>query len=73
MNSLLKSFGLTADFKTGDVLPESTLEGLNARAAALFAAPDDIARAVLYAVTQPHDVNVSEVVVGPRKAFPAHV
>jgi len=73
VNGLLKSFGLPASFKTGDVLPDSTLEALNARATAVFAAPDDIARAVLYAVTQPHDVNVSEVVVGPRKAFPAHV
>jgi NADP-dependent 3-hydroxy acid dehydrogenase YdfG len=46
---------------------------LNARATAVFAAPDDIARAVLYAVTQPCDVNVSEILVGPRKAFPQHV
>jgi NADP-dependent 3-hydroxy acid dehydrogenase YdfG len=46
---------------------------LNARGTALFAAPDDIARAVLYAVTQPYDVNVSEILVGPRKAFPKHV
>src|SRR5882762_2347006 len=73
VNGLLKSFGLPADFKTGDVLPDSTLEALNARAKALFAAPDDIARAVLYAVTQPYDVNVSEILVGPRKAFPKHV
>lgn len=73
VNGLLKSFGLPSDFKTGDVLPGSTLEALNARAMALFAAPDDIARAVLYSVTQPYDVNVSEIIVGPRKAFPRHV
>jgi NADP-dependent 3-hydroxy acid dehydrogenase YdfG len=73
VNGLLKSFGLSADFKTGDVMPDSTLEALHARATAFFAAPDDIARAVLYAVTQPYDVNVSEIVVGPRKAFPKHV
>lgn len=70
VNGLLKSFGLPTDFKTGDVLPDSTLEALNARAAALFAAPDDIARAVFYAVTQPYEINVSEILVGPRKAFP---
>jgi NADP-dependent 3-hydroxy acid dehydrogenase YdfG len=73
VNGLLESVGLSADFKTGDVLPDSTLEALNARATAVFAAPDDIARAVLYAVTQPSDVNVSEILVGPRKAFPQHV
>jgi NADP-dependent 3-hydroxy acid dehydrogenase YdfG len=73
VNGLLKSVGLSADFKRGDVLPDSTLDALNARASALFATPDDIARAVLYAVTQPYDVNVSEILVGPRKAFPRHV
>jgi NADP-dependent 3-hydroxy acid dehydrogenase YdfG len=73
VNGLLKSVGLAADFKTGDVLPDSTLEALNARATAVFAAPGDVARAVLYAVTQPYDVNVSEILVGPRKAFPKHV
>jgi hypothetical protein len=26
-----------------------------------------------YAVTQPYDVNVSEILVGPRKGFPEHV
>jgi len=72
VNGLLKSFGLPADFTTGDVLPDATLESLNALAAALFAAPDDIARAVFYAVTQPYDVNVSEIIVGPRKAFSRH-
>lgn len=64
---------LPANFKTGNVLPDSRLEALNARATALFAAPDDIARAVRYAVIQPYDVNVSEILVGPRKAFPNHV
>jgi NADP-dependent 3-hydroxy acid dehydrogenase YdfG len=73
VNGLLKSFDLPANFKTGDVLSDSTLEALNARAAAVFASPDDIARAVLYAVTQSYDVNVSEILVGPRKAFPRNV
>ena len=70
VNGLLTSVGLTANFKTGDILPESVIDALNAQASAVFASPDDIARAVLFAVTQPHDINVSEVVVGPRKTFP---
>jgi NADP-dependent 3-hydroxy acid dehydrogenase YdfG len=70
VNAVLTSFGLPAGFRTGDVLRDSTLKALNARAASLFASPDDIARAVLYAVTQPDNVNVSEIVIGPRKAFP---
>jgi len=69
----LNSFGLPADFKIGDTLSDSKLEALNGRATALFAAPDDIARAALYAVTQTYDVNVSEILVGPRKGLPEHV
>jgi NADP-dependent 3-hydroxy acid dehydrogenase YdfG len=38
----------------------------------LFASPDDIARSVLFAVTQPYDISVSEILVGPRKTFPSH-
>jgi hypothetical protein len=71
-NGLLKSFGLPANFATGDVLPDATLEALNARASVLFASPDDIARPVLLAVTQPYDISISEILVGPRKAFPSH-
>jgi NADP-dependent 3-hydroxy acid dehydrogenase YdfG len=73
VNGLLTSFGLPANFATGDVLPDETLAALNARAPAVFSSPDDIARAVLFAVTQPYDVSVSEIVVGPRKTFPSHV
>jgi NADP-dependent 3-hydroxy acid dehydrogenase YdfG len=73
VNGLLRSFGVPSNFVTGDVLPDQTLEALNARAPEFFASPDDIARSVLFAVTQPYDVSVSEIVVGPRKAFPSHV
>ena len=72
VNRLLASVGLPADFETGDVLPDETLDQLNARASAIFASPDDIAGAVLYAVTQPRDVSVSEITVSPRKSFPSH-
>jgi NADP-dependent 3-hydroxy acid dehydrogenase YdfG len=73
VNGLLKSFGLPVNFETGDVLPEETLEALNSRASAVFASPEDIARSVLFAVTQPYDINVSEILIGPRKAFPSHL
>jgi NADP-dependent 3-hydroxy acid dehydrogenase YdfG len=70
VNRLLQSVGVAANFETGDILPESVIDAINSQASAVFASPDDIARAVLYAVTQPRDVNVSEVMVGPRKTFP---
>ena len=69
VNGLLKSFGLSENFEAGSILSDETLESLGKRAPAFFAAPDDIARSVLFAVTQPHDVSVSEILVGPRKSF----
>jgi NADP-dependent 3-hydroxy acid dehydrogenase YdfG len=72
VNGLLKRFGAPETFKTGDLIPEETLQALHQHASGIFAAPEDIAEAVLYAVTQPHDIMVSEIVIGPRKSFPAH-
>src|SRR5579859_1597929 len=72
INGVLNSFGLPADFKTGDVFPDSPPEALKDRGRVPFASQDDIVRAVLYAVTQPYEVNVSEILVEPRKAFPNH-
>jgi NADP-dependent 3-hydroxy acid dehydrogenase YdfG len=72
VNGLFKSFGIPSDFETGDILSDETLNALHGRASAVFASPEDIARAVIYAVTQPHDLSVSEIVIGPRKSFPAH-
>jgi hypothetical protein len=68
VNQLLGAFGLPAHFESGDILPPSTLDALSK--SPYFASADDIARAVVYAVSQPQDVSVSEIVVGPRKSFP---
>jgi NADP-dependent 3-hydroxy acid dehydrogenase YdfG len=71
VSGMLKSVGISTAFQAGDVLPDDVLEELRTRASAIFASPIDIARAVLYAVTQPHDISVSEILVGPRKSFPS--
>ena len=68
VNQLLGAFGLPAQYESGDILPPSTLDALSQ--SPYFASADDIARAVVYAVSQPQDVSVSEIVVGPRKSFP---
>lgn len=70
VNGVLRAFGLPAGFQAGNILPESILQQLSARASSLFVSPDDIARAVLFAVEQPYEVSVSEIVIGPRRAFP---
>jgi NADP-dependent 3-hydroxy acid dehydrogenase YdfG len=68
VNQLLSALGVPAHFQSGDILPPSTLDALSTLP--YFASADDIARAVIYAVSQPQDVSVSEIVVGPRKSLP---
>lgn len=68
INKLLGAFGLPANFESGGILPASVLDALSK--SPYFVSADDIARAVVYAVSQPQDVSVSEIVVGPRKLFP---
>ncbi len=62
-----KMAGVEAEFKQGEILPEFELEKMRQAAKPMFAAPDDIARAVLFAVTQPITLNVLEMEVRPQK------
>ena len=67
VQGIVSSLGLKADFKPGEQLPPELLDQV-AKAGKLFlAAADDIARAVLYAVTQPIELNVFEMVVRPQR------
>ena len=68
VNHLLDAFGVPAHVERGGILPPSALDALSQ--SPYFASADDIARAVIYAVSQPQDVSVSEMVVGPRKSLP---
>ncbi|HEY6286201.1 MAG TPA: SDR family oxidoreductase [Ktedonobacteraceae bacterium] len=68
VNQLLGAFGIPAHVESGGILPPEALDALSQ--SPYFASADDIARAVVYAVSQPQDVSVSEIVVGPRKSFP---
>lgn len=66
---LLKAAGLEIEVKPGDRLPDEAIAKLQAASRQLFIAADDVANAVLYAVTQPIDVNVFQVNVRPPKMF----
>ena len=67
VQGIVNSLGLKADFKPGEQMPAELLDQV-AKAGKLFlAAADDIARAVLYAVTQPIELNVFEMVVRPQR------
>ena len=55
------------DWEQGTRLPDDVLEQAQYALKHVLAAPEDIADAVLYAVSAPLNVNVHEVVVRPAK------
>ena len=63
----VKAAGVEIEVKKGERLPDEVMEKLQPALAKMLGNADDVARAVLYAVTQPIDVNVAEIVVRPSK------
>jgi NADP-dependent 3-hydroxy acid dehydrogenase YdfG len=63
----VKAAGVEIEVKKGERLPDEVVEKLQPALKQLLGNADDVARAVLYAVTQPIDVNVAEIVVRPPK------
>jgi NADP-dependent 3-hydroxy acid dehydrogenase YdfG len=59
--------GIQVNPKRGEKLPDAVLEKLQPMLDKLLGAPEDVADAVLYAVTQPARLNVAEIVVRPAK------
>ena len=55
------------DVKRGERLPDETIDELQPMMRQVLGNPEDVADAVLYAVTQPIQVNIAEVVVRPAK------
>jgi len=67
VTGFVQAAGLNVEVKRGERLPDEVMEKLQPIMKQVLAAPEDIANAVLYAVTQPVTVNVSEMVVRPAK------
>jgi NADP-dependent 3-hydroxy acid dehydrogenase YdfG len=65
-----RSVGLEASFRKGEHMPPELIRTLQERAARTLAAPEDVARAVVFAVTQPIELNIAEIVVRPQKGLP---
>ncbi len=59
--------GIDVEITKGEKLPDEVLTAAQQQLDQVLGAPDDVAEAVLYAVSQPIRVNVAEVVVRPPK------
>lgn len=69
VHTMLKMAGIKTEVKAGEHLPPEVLEQLANNMKHLLSDPKDIAKAVLYAVSQPIDVNIADIVVRPPKAM----
>ena len=56
-----------AGFKPGEQLPQEILDRVMAVAKNVVLRPEDVAEAVLYAVTQPETVHINEIMVRPSQ------
>ncbi len=65
--NFVRAAGMEIEVKRGERLPDEVMDKLQPMMKQVLASADDVARAVLYAVTQPIHVNVSEIVVRPPK------
>ena len=63
----VKATGVEVEVRKGEKLPDEVIEKLQPLLHQVLAAAEDVADAVLYAVSQPIRVNIAEVVVRPPK------
>ena len=67
LKGFVKMSGMELEIERGEKLPDEVFDKLQPLMKQLLAAPEDVADAVLYAVSQPIHVNVTEIVVRPPK------
>jgi NADP-dependent 3-hydroxy acid dehydrogenase YdfG len=59
--------GLEVEIKRGERLPDEVMEALQPKLRQVLSSAEDVAQAVLFAVTQPIAVNIADIVVRPPK------
>ena len=65
--SFIKATGVKVELKKGEKLPDEVLDRLQGLMKQHLGNADDVADAVLYAVTQPIHVNIADIVIRPPK------
>lgn len=63
----VQATGVQIEVKRGERLPDEVMEKLQPVMKQVLGNPEDVAAAVLYAVTQPISVNIADIVVRPPK------
>ena len=69
VNGIVKMSGTDIEVQQGERLPPEVLETLQTKMKQLLGNPNDVAKAVLYAVTQPIEVNIADIVIRPPRAM----
>jgi NADP-dependent 3-hydroxy acid dehydrogenase YdfG len=64
---IISASGMKLDVKQGEKLPDEVLDKAQPLLKQLLGSPEDVADAVLYAVTAPSHVNIADIVVRPPK------
>ncbi len=67
VTGFVQAAGMQIEVKRGERLPDEVMDKLQPAMKQLLSSPDDVANAVLYAVTQPIHVNIADIVVRPPK------
>ncbi|NCF45015.1 MAG: SDR family NAD(P)-dependent oxidoreductase [Proteobacteria bacterium] len=69
VQQIIAASGLDIDFTPGEHLPAQTLQALAEHLPKMLCQASDVANAVLFAVSQPINVNIAEIVVRPPRAM----
>jgi NADP-dependent 3-hydroxy acid dehydrogenase YdfG len=67
VEGFVKMAGLDVDVRQGERLPDEVFEKLSTQLRNLLGDPADVANAILYAVTQPIQVDIADIVIRPAK------
>jgi NADP-dependent 3-hydroxy acid dehydrogenase YdfG len=67
LGAIIGATGAKVEITPGERLPDEVIDGLQATMRQVLCKPSEVADAVFYAVTQPIEVNVAEIVVRPAK------